>query len=260
MYFVTFIVISVSSLCYLQTTEASCNRTLLPTKLVTTTTTTTTDGITINDSPITHSTNDIAANLNYDSRNDSKQFDNSNHRLETEAQEYSPHELNSLRLEFNKYKILSHLGITTNPDLLEPNLSAEYRHRLLSSEAVQKLRSAANVSRHSHLSLINCLVQLQPPLITNLLPDNYAHRSADREDLWAATRLRATKMLVVWSRSTSTSPTSDGTNGSCIQPATMPTIVEANAICRTQDTIIPPCWASSATSSDFVVHLGKWHL
>jgi len=42
-------------------------------------------------------------------------------------------ELDNLRLEYNKYKILSYLGITTDPDSIMPSLNRDSRLELISS-------------------------------------------------------------------------------------------------------------------------------
>lgn len=60
-------------------------------------------------------------------------------------------DLKNFRLEYNKYKILSHLGITANPDELTPRLDDHLRSKLTATTAFSNIDipGTSSVSNHS---------------------------------------------------------------------------------------------------------------
>lgn len=46
--------------------------------------------------------------------------------------------LNLLRVEYNKYKILSNLGLNIDPDELEPSLDNDLRYKLTTSKMISE--------------------------------------------------------------------------------------------------------------------------
>lgn len=66
----------------------------------------------------------------------------------TLGQELSLNDLHSFRLEYNKYKILSHLGIGSNPDSIKPAMDDDLRSKLTTSTAMSdSANSLSSVSR-----------------------------------------------------------------------------------------------------------------
>lgn len=55
-------------------------------------------------------------------------------------------DLNLLRVEYNKYKILSNLGLNVDPDKLEPALDSDLRFKLTSSKIMSENQLVRNTN------------------------------------------------------------------------------------------------------------------
>lgn len=72
-------------------------------------------------------------------------------------------ELESLRLEYYKYKIISQLGITTNPDQWQPQIRARLRRELVSSFPSREQEQFSSVSISSS-TFVQPLTPLPSPV------------------------------------------------------------------------------------------------
>lgn len=67
-------------------------------------------------------------------------------RLGPNGERLDLHDMNKFRLEFYKYKILSHLSITANLDEISPKIDDDIRYKLISNTRFKDADSGASVS------------------------------------------------------------------------------------------------------------------
>lgn len=70
-------------------------------------------------------------------------------------QQHDLENLNLLRVEYNKYKILSNLGLNIDPHKLEPNLDDDIRYKLTTSKMISESQIERNTNVSSFLSSLS---------------------------------------------------------------------------------------------------------
>lgn len=64
-------------------------------------------------------------------------------------------EIDIFRLEFNKYKILSHLSITSNLDDIKPRIDEELRYKLITSSTLKDSMTSSETGTNVSLATID---------------------------------------------------------------------------------------------------------